>query len=63
MTPRAATASTERAGRTDHTGHGGDAGHGDHAAVFRRRFLGSLVLTVPVLALSDHIGGAVGLGP
>lgn len=43
----------------DHAGHD----HGDHAAAFRRRFVGSLVLTVPVIALSPHVGGAVGLGP
>lgn len=50
----------EQTGHGDHAGH---EGHADHAAGFRRRFLGSLILTAPVLALSEHIGGALGLGP
>ena len=36
-----------------HTGHG--AGHGDHAAVFRRRFWWSLLLTVPIVATSHMV--------
>ncbi len=48
--------------------HGGmDAGHGSHghggmAEDFRRRFLVCLVLTVPVLALSETIQDFLGLG-
>ena len=45
-------------GRQDHgrQDHGQDhAGHGDHAAVFRRRFWLSLVLTVPVVLYSHML--------
>lgn len=49
-----------------HGGHGHDHGHGghDHAAMvadFRRRFWISVVLSVPVLALSPMIQGFFGL--
>jgi P-type Cu2+ transporter len=47
-----------------HAAHGGYAGH-DHSqmvAVFRKRFWASLLLTVPVLALSPMIQHALGLG-
>ncbi|MDE0805493.1 MAG: HAD-IC family P-type ATPase, partial [Acidimicrobiales bacterium] len=38
-----------------HQGHGGHAGHGDHADMFRRRFWGSLLLTIPVVATSRMV--------
>ena len=40
-----------------HDGHGGHGGHehGDHAAMFRDRFWGSLVLTIPVVATSHMV--------
>lgn len=41
---------------------GGESGHAHMVADFRRRFWVSLVLTVPVLALSPLIQRAVGLG-
>jgi P-type Cu2+ transporter len=47
-----------------HAAHGGYAGH-DHSqmvADFRKRFWASLLLTVPVLALSPMIQHALGLG-
>jgi Cu2+-exporting ATPase len=47
-----------------HAAHGGYAGH-DHnqmVADFRKRFWASLLLTVPVLALSPMIQHALGLG-
>jgi P-type Cu2+ transporter len=47
-----------------HAPHGGYAGH-DHSqmvADFRKRFWASLLLTVPVLALSPMIQHALGLG-
>src|SRR5215217_7084788 len=44
----------QHAERDEHGGHGtGHGGHGDHAALFRRRFWLSLVLTVPVVLYSD----------
>src|SRR5262245_60715766 len=47
-----------------HTGNTAPAGHHDHAAMvadFRRRFWISLILTVPILALSPMIQGFFGL--
>ncbi len=44
-----------------HDGHGGGGHHAHMAADFRRRFFVSLVLTVPVLALSPMILGWLGL--
>jgi P-type Cu2+ transporter len=35
--------------------HAGHAGHGDHVAVFRRRFWWSLLLTVPVVVTSPMV--------
>ncbi len=55
-------------GQDPHSHHGhGHPGHGghDHGAMirdFRRRFWVSLALTVPILALSPMIRGALGLG-
>ena len=49
---------------TDHDTHGGHAAH-DHSrmvADFRKRFWVSLVLTIPVLALSPMIQHVLGLG-
>jgi Cu2+-exporting ATPase len=42
-------------GQGDHGGHGGHGGHGDHAAMFRRLFWISLVLTLPVIAYSEML--------
>ena len=36
-----------------HVGHGG--GHGDHAATFRRKFWGSLALTIPIVVTSHMV--------
>ena len=47
-----------------HAGHSGHAGH-DHSqmvADFRKRFWVSLLLTIPVLALSPMIQHVLGLG-
>jgi P-type Cu2+ transporter len=38
-----------------HGGHGGHAGDGDHAAMFRRLFWWSLLLTVPIVATSHMV--------
>src|SRR5262245_10884794 len=46
------------AGSHDHGGLGalgGHAGHGDHVAMFRRRFWWSLLLTIPVVVTSDMV--------
>ena len=43
-----------------HGGHGG--GLGGHAAMFRRRFQVTLLLTLPVLLYSEHLRGWIGLG-
>ncbi len=48
-----------------HGGHGGDgaghhAGHADMVALFRRRFWVSLLLTLPVVALSDVVQRLLG---
>ncbi len=54
------------AGHSGNAAHSGHAGHGhDHAkmiADFRRRFWISVLLTIPVLALSPMIQHALGLG-
>ena len=55
---------------TEHNNHGPHAGHSDHAghdhsqmvADFRKRFWISLLLTIPVLALSPMIQHVLGLG-
>ena len=48
--------------RHDHeaAGHAGHGGHGDHVAQFRRLFWWSLVLAVPVVALSPMFAMVVG---
>ena len=48
--------------RRDHeaAGHAGHGGHGDHVAQFRRLFWWSLVLAVPVVALSPMFAMVVG---
>lgn len=50
---------------TDHDEHEGHGDHGDHHEMmvrdFRRRFWVSLVLTIPILALSPDIREALGL--
>jgi Cu2+-exporting ATPase len=43
-----------------HDEHADHAGHGDHAEMFRRRFWGSLVLTLPVVATSHMVMGWLG---
>jgi Cu2+-exporting ATPase len=48
--PTSHVAHAERA-----TGGDGHHGHGDHAAMFRRRFWWSLLLTVPVVVTSDMV--------
>jgi Cu2+-exporting ATPase len=48
-----AAAGDEHRGHTGPAGHGG--GHGDHVAVFRRRFWWSLLLTVPIVATSHMV--------
>jgi Cu2+-exporting ATPase len=45
----------------DHAGHHGDHDHGAMIADFRRRFWISLILTLPILALSPAIQGFLGL--
>jgi Cu2+-exporting ATPase len=47
------------AGHDDHGGHG-HHGHGDHVAMFRRRFWWSLLLTVPMVATSHMVMGWFG---
>jgi P-type Cu2+ transporter len=55
------------AGHGAHAGHAGHEGHDKHAGhspdLFRRKFWGSLALTVAVLALDGHFLGLVGLRP
>ena len=46
------TAHSEREKHTDHSGH---AGHAHHIMEFKRKFLVSLMLTVPILLLSEMI--------
>jgi len=43
-----------------HGGHAGHAGHGAHGEVFRRKFWLSLVLSVPVVALSPMFAELLG---
>lgn len=43
-----------------HAGRGGHGGHGDHAGVFRRRFWLSLVVSLPVVALSPMFAMLLG---
>ena len=50
---------TDTPGKTGHAGHDHHAGH--HIADFRRRFWVSLLLTLPILALSDMIQHFLGL--
>src|SRR3954447_24955297 len=45
---------TARAGDEGHAPHAGH-GHGDHVAMFRRRFWWSLLLTVPIVATSQMV--------
>ncbi len=42
---------------SSHGGHGGGGheGHGDHAAMFRRKFWGSLALTIPIVVTSHMV--------
>ncbi|MFI1580431.1 heavy metal translocating P-type ATPase [Embleya sp. NPDC020630] len=47
----------ERAGHEGHEGHGGHAGHTE---MFRRKFLLSLLLSVPVLVLSPMLADVLG---
>jgi len=44
----------EHADHQHHAGHGGH-GHGDHVAMFRRRFWWSLLLTIPIVATSHMV--------
>jgi len=39
----------------NHGGHGGHGGHGDHAEMFRRKFWGSLALTLPIVVTSEMV--------
>jgi len=42
-------------GDAEHARHGTHTGHGDHVAVFRRRFWWSLVLTIPIVVTSPMV--------
>nr|WP_175419434.1 heavy metal translocating P-type ATPase [Glutamicibacter creatinolyticus] len=44
----------------EHGGHGGHGGHGDHAAVFRKMFWISLVLSIPVVYFSPMFADLLG---
>ena len=48
-------AMAEAAPAAAHGGHDAHAGHGDHAEMFRRLFLWSLLLTVPIVATSHMV--------
>ncbi|MGW9212263.1 heavy metal translocating P-type ATPase [Embleya sp. NPDC055664] len=50
----------EHAGHGGHEGHGGHTGHAGHAEMFRRKFLLSLLLSVPVLVLSPMLADVLG---
>ncbi|WP_439677512.1 heavy metal translocating P-type ATPase [Embleya sp. MST-111070] len=50
----------EHGGHAEHEGHGGHAGHAGHAEMFRRKFLLSLLLSVPVLVLSPMLADVIG---
>ena len=54
----------EHSKHVSHPGHSGHAGHdhGQMVADFRKRFWISLLLTIPVLALSPMIQHVLGLG-
>ena len=49
------------AGAHDESGHDAHSHHAHMVADFRRRFWVSLALTVPILAISEHFWGLVGL--
>ncbi|NME80732.1 heavy metal translocating P-type ATPase [Rhodococcus sp. 105337] len=53
-------AHAEQGGHTGHADHGGHMGHAGHAAMFRRRFWISLVLSVPVVAFSHMVADLLG---
>ncbi|MDI2129906.1 heavy metal translocating P-type ATPase [Yinghuangia seranimata] len=50
-------------GHEAHAGHAGHKGHASHAEVFRRRFWACLVLSVPVVLLSDGFADLFGYSP
>lgn len=45
----------EHGGPSGHDGHGGHGGHGDHAAVFRRMFWWTLLISIPVIVTSPMV--------
>ncbi len=55
-------AHAEHAGHEAHAGHGAHVDHTGHEQMFRRRFWGSLLLSVPVLALGSALPRLLGLG-
>ena len=46
-----------------HQGRAGHGGHGDHAAMFRKKFWLSLVLTIPAVAYSHLLMELTGWSP
>ncbi len=62
MQHAAHAAHTEHAGHEDHAGHGDHVDHTGHEQMFRRRFWGSLLLSIPVLALGSALPRLLGLG-
>ncbi len=55
-------AHTGHAGREEHTEHGAHVDHTGHEQMFRRRFWGSLALSIPVLAFGSALPRLLGLG-
>src|SRR5512140_979787 len=49
-------------GNAEHAGHAAHADHTGHEQMFRRRFWGSLLLSIPVLALGSALPELLGLG-
>ncbi len=52
----------EHAGHAEHAGHGAHVDHTGHEQMFRRRFWGSLVLSIPVLVFGSALPQLLGLG-
>ena len=50
------------AGHDEHAGHGAHVDHTGHEQMFRRRFWGSLLLSLPVLAFGSELPKWLGLG-
>ena len=50
------------AGHEEHAGHGAHVDHTGHEQMFRRRFWGSLALSIPVLAFGSALPRLLGLG-